>query len=86
VTYYADRAPEEFKNWARAQNEAGVVITAPLAEDAMRGPEDSRGQRHGGLLQPGVGLSRETIRKWVSDLPKPWIAKQGVPPSRMKTP
>jgi hypothetical protein len=84
VTYSADRVPEEFTRWAHDQHKADILITEDRAQDAMRGPEDDAGHRRGGLLIQGVGLSRDTIRKWVSSLPEGWRAKQGVPPSRQR--
>ena len=82
VKYSPAKVPEEFKEWARAQHEAGVIITTRLAEDAMRGPQDRDGNRPGGLLQHGTGLSRDTIRAWVKNLLPSWYAPQGIPPSR----
>lgn len=84
-TYRTDEVPDQFRDWAKERNLGGIIITVPLAEDAMRGPADDSGQRAGGLLAPGVGLSRETIRAWVKSLPDGWIAVQGTPPARMAT-
>ena len=84
LTYSHERVPEEFKTWADAQHRAGIIITAPMAEDVMRGRKDEKGNRAGGLLRHGVGLSRTTIRKWVKGLNQGWQAQQGIPPSRVK--
>jgi hypothetical protein len=81
-TYSASAVPKQFTQWAEAQNRAGVIITAPLAEDAMRGPKNENGVRTGGLLPEGTGLARDTIRKWVKELDSSWRAEHGVPPSR----
>jgi hypothetical protein len=81
VTYFTDRAPIQFLDWARSQHDAGKLITVPAAEDAMRGAEDEHGIRPGGLLIQGPGLSRDTIREWVkNELPEGWQAKQGAAP------
>jgi hypothetical protein len=85
-TYSRERVPEEFKTWARDQHKAGIIITADLAEDAMRGPKNNAGRRTAGLLVEGTGLSRETIRAWVRTLDAEWVAKQGVPPARSGRP
>src|SRR5262249_43441222 len=84
ITYSANKVPDQFHVWARAQHEAGIVITADNAEDAMRGPKDRNGHRSGGQLVPGVGLSRETIRAWMKTLPDGWCATRGESPTRRK--
>jgi hypothetical protein len=84
VTYSARKVPQEFTDWAEKQHAAGNTITADLAEKEMRGPKDANGNRSGGLLQPGQGLSRETIRGWVNKLPEDWHAHRGTPSSKSK--
>src|SRR5450631_2690221 len=84
VTYFADKMPGQFKEWAQKQHNGDVIITVVIAEDAMRGPRDKDGNRTGGLLASGKGLSRDTIRAWVAALPDEWRAHQGEPPSRTK--
>jgi hypothetical protein len=69
--YSPDKIPDQFREWALAQHNAGVTITAALVLEAMRES-----------LVPGVGLSRETVRKWVKSLPTDWVAKRGTPLSR----
>lgn len=81
-TYSDDAVPVEFTQWAEEQHRAGNIITAPMAEDAMRGPKDGKGARSGGLLKQGRGLGRDTIRQWVRTLDPTWTAEHGVPPSR----
>ncbi len=83
--YSAGAVPEQFMRWAEVQHLASVIITVPMAEDAMRGPKDSVGNRSGGILKQGNGLSRETIRAWVRTLNSEWVAKQGETPSRRKS-
>jgi hypothetical protein len=81
AAYFSDRAPVQFLDWAQSQHDAGKLITVPAAEDAMRGAEDERGIRPGGLLPQGPGLSRDTIREWVKNkLPEGWQAKPGAAP------
>ncbi len=84
VVYNPKRIPEEFKEWARAQQAKGSIITDDEAEDSMRGPKDGDGNRSGGLLLAGKGLSRDTVRKWVDTLPVSLRAKRGTPPSRAR--
>lgn len=84
ASYSASAVPNQFTRWAEERNRGGVIITAPMAEDAMRGPKNENGDRAGGLLAEGTGLSRETIRAWVATLPNEWRARRGEPPSRTK--
>lgn len=84
ITYSADKVPEQFQEWARAQHDAGIVITADNAEDAMRGAKGRNGHRSGGRLVHGTGLSRETIRAWMKTLPDGWCATRGESPTRRK--
>jgi hypothetical protein len=85
VTYSSEQVPPEFKSWATTQHDESIIITGAMAEDAMRGyKDDATGQRMGGVLPPGVGLSRENVRKWMKSLPEGWCAKHGEPPSRQK--
>lgn len=83
-TYSPGNAPDEFKSWADEQHSEGIVITVAAAEDAMRGPQDENGNRFGGRLRQGVGLSRDTIREWVKTLPDGWYALRGETPSRKR--
>jgi hypothetical protein len=71
VRYSPDKVPDQFEQWARAQHDAGVIITQTLAWEAMRS-----------ILVPGVGLSRDNVREWTRTLPSDWVAKLGKPPSR----
>lgn len=82
ATYSAGEVPEQFMAWAKDRRENEVIITVDLAEDALRGPKDRAGNRTGGMLVQGTGLSRETIRAWVKTLPAGWRAVRGEPPSR----
>jgi hypothetical protein len=69
--YSPDEVPDQFKEWAQAQYNTGATITEARAVKAMRES-----------LVPGLGLSRETVRKWVKSLPPDWVAKRGTPPPR----
>jgi hypothetical protein len=83
VTYSSGLVPVQFTDWVREQGDA--IITADMAEDAMRGAKDGHGHRPGGLLTQGLGLSRETIREWVKKVvPSHQQAAQGISPSRTK--
>jgi hypothetical protein len=84
VVYSAENVPEQFNAWARSQRDVGTIITEDLAQDAMRGRKNVKGERAGGLLTAGRGLSRDTIRAWINTLQSDWVADRGVPPSRSR--
>jgi hypothetical protein len=75
--YSPDKVPNQFKEWARAQHEAGVIITEALAQDAMRGPKDDHGKPHLRLAHPRCGAIARNCPQVDQDPPGRLVCRAG---------